>query len=70
MTFKSATDATALERISKKAGVKGRIVPVPRSISASCGLCYICDSELKEELMRVISENKLEYEELYYREMF
>mgnify|MGYP000113870549 CR=1 FL=1 len=39
VTFGTTTQAIAMERECKKAGFEGRLIPVPREISASCGLC-------------------------------
>ncbi len=46
LTFRSTTDALALERICKAQGIPGRMIPVPREISADCGLAWrITDPE-------------------------
>ena len=38
ITFNSATDAIKFEKYCQKEGIEGRLIPVPRTISASCGL--------------------------------
>lgn len=70
LTFKSATDAAAMELNCRKEKILGRIVPVPRSISASCGLCYICNAEQEESLLELASRKQLAFEGQYYRDMF
>ena len=40
ITFVSTTQAMAMESRGKKTGFEGRIIPVPREISASCGLAW------------------------------
>ena len=37
ITFRCTTDAIAMEKSCKATGAPGRLIPVPRSISASCG---------------------------------
>jgi hypothetical protein len=37
-TFDTTTDALRFERTCRDEGIVARIVPVPRSLSASCGL--------------------------------
>lgn len=38
ITFHTTADAMAMEKECKKVGAQGRMIPVPRSISAGCGL--------------------------------
>ncbi|MGN1319253.1 MAG: DUF3343 domain-containing protein [Lachnospirales bacterium] len=40
-TFETTTDAIAAEEFFYKNNYKGRIIPLPTSISASCGLAFI-----------------------------
>lgn len=38
ITFNTTTDAMETETLCKKSNIKCRIIPVPREISAGCGL--------------------------------
>lgn len=40
MTFSSTTDAMAAERFCGEQGLPGRLIPVPREITAGCGLAW------------------------------
>ena len=40
----------AVERYCKDNGIAGRLIPVPREISASCGLSWAVPLEQKEEI--------------------
>lgn len=40
VTFVSTHDAIAMEKRCRQDGIPGRLIPVPRQISASCGLAY------------------------------
>lgn len=40
VTFETTTSAIAFEKAAKRTGLKGRLIPVPRQITAGCGLCY------------------------------
>ncbi len=56
--------AIMFERACRKEGLKVRIVPVPRNLSASCGLAcsYSCGDEDKiKELCRKKSLDVVEY---------
>ena len=55
ITFHTTTDAMAMEHACKCAGADGRLIPVPRSITAGCGLAWCAKIESRaalEELMR------------------
>ena len=55
ITFHTTTDAMAMEHACKSAGADGRLIPVPRSITAGCGLAWCAKIESRaalEELMR------------------
>lgn len=63
-TFNVTSMAIMFERACRKEGLKVRIVPVPRSLSASCGLAcsYSCGDEGKiKELCREKNLDVVEY---------
>ncbi len=39
LTFYSTHLALYAEKLAKEAGLKGKLMPVPRQLSSSCGLC-------------------------------
>ena len=49
VTFETTTQAIAMERECKKNKFTGRLIPVPREISASCGLAWKCGEQNEEE---------------------
>lgn len=65
MTFKSVSYAMKVETALKKHNVEFKIIPVPRSISSSCGLCVRFLKKDLELLKTIISENNLVYENIY-----
>lgn len=55
VTFHTTADAMAMEKACKSAGVPGRLIPVPRAISAGCGLSWcaeLSDRPVIEEMMK------------------
>ncbi len=48
ITFSETTDAMAAEKLFMAKGVPGRIIPIPRQLSAGCGLSWKTDMEWKE----------------------
>jgi hypothetical protein len=62
VTFHTTADAIALEKACKDAGVPGRMIPVPRELSAGCGLAWCTEPEREKELQHLFQENGLEWE--------
>ena len=54
ITFHTTTEAMAMEQACKAKGADGRIIPVPRSISAGCGLAWCAKLESEEDLRRLM----------------
>lgn len=65
MTFKSVSYAMKVEAALKKHNIKFKIIPVPRSISSSCGLCVRFCKEDLELLKTIIASDSLVYEHIY-----
>lgn len=65
ITFFTTTDAMAMERICREEQADGRMIPVPGSISADCGLAW-CASLNSEEALRALMERSgLRYQGIY-----
>lgn len=59
ITFYTTTEAMAMEQVCKSAAAPGRLIPVPRSISAGCGLAWCADVECEEELRKIIEIHQI-----------
>ena len=47
------------------AGLPGRLIPVPRSITAGCGMCWSAPPEAQAELEDLVVREKLDVDGLY-----
>ena len=56
LTFYNTSGAIAVEKFCKEHAIPGRLIPVPREISASCGLSWAVPAEKQEELSEVERE--------------
>ena len=65
ITFRCTTDAIAMEKSCKAIGAPGRLIPVPRSISASCGLSWCADLNDLTTLEKILQKQELEPEGIY-----
>ena len=54
VTFATTADAMAMEQICRKEQVEGRLIPVPKSITAGCGLAWCAGLECREALKAVL----------------
>lgn len=63
ITFHTTADAIALEKACRETGRPGRMIPVPRELSAGCGLAWCTSPEHSEELKRFLQERGLEWED-------
>ena len=56
ITFHTTTEAMAMEKACKENGADGRLIPVPRAISAGCGLAWCAKLESEEALRKLMEE--------------
>jgi hypothetical protein len=56
VTFHTTADAMEMERICKMHGAPGRMIPVPRMLSAGCGMAWRADIADRETLAAVMRE--------------
>lgn len=57
VTFYTTADAMAMEQICKENGVPGRLIPVPRNISAGCGLAWCAELECEQTLRKLMQSS-------------
>jgi hypothetical protein len=58
ITFSTTSDAMAMEKFCEKNNINGRLIPVPREISAGCGLAWRMLPECFTELEKYIIVDK------------
>lgn len=64
ITFHTTTAAMAMEQACKAANVDGRLIPVPRAISAGCGLAWCAKLESEENLRALMLEKGITPQEV------
>lgn len=50
ITFSTTTEAMAMEQMCKTEALDGRIIPVPKTITAGCGLAWCAGPESRNIL--------------------
>lgn len=62
IAFATTTQAMAAEKAADEKGFPGRLIPVPREITAGCGLAWKCRGQSQEDAALFMKESRLEYE--------
>lgn len=65
VTFHTTADAMAMEKACREHNAPGRLIPVPRSISAGCGMAWCAQIEDRDKIMQVLSARGIEQEDVH-----
>lgn len=69
ITFATTTQAMAVEKYCMDNGLPGRIIPVPREITAGCGLSWKAAPEDQAVLTEALKDSGLGWEEMHIIEI-
>lgn len=64
ISFKKTVDAMAFEEHCLKNSIAGRLIPLPKEISAGCGLAWKCEVSQKDEMKKVMGDLKIECDKM------
>ena len=64
-TFRSTSMAIMFERVCRKEGIRSKIVPVPRSLSVSCGMACEFPCETMESIKQICETKKVEVDSFH-----
>ena len=59
VTFHTTADAMAMEKACREHEIQGRLIPVPRSISAGCGLAWCAPPAERGKLCAILKEQEI-----------
>lgn len=65
VTFHTTADAMAMEKACKEQKVAGRLIPVPRTISAGCGLSWCAELGEIEQIKAAMKQAGIEEEAIH-----
>ena len=66
ITFYTTTTAMAMEKVCKESSADGRLIPVPGSISADCGLAWCAKNESEDALLALMGQNGITPQGIYH----
>lgn len=64
ITFSQTTDAMAAELLFRDLCVPGRIIPIPRQLSAGCGLAFRTEMDQKQQAQQALIEAGIRWHEM------
>lgn len=64
ITFRTTTEAMAMERFCKESGAPGRLIPVPKSISAGCGMAWCASVDTEDFFREFMLQKEIHPEEI------
>lgn len=65
VTFPTTSGAMAMERACRAEGAPGRLIPVPRSVTAGCGMCWMAPADSREALEALVIRRKIQIDGIY-----
>ena len=69
ITFSTTTQAMAMEKFCAQQNLPGRMIPVPREITAGCGLSWKARPEKKDLLISALTEAGMKWAECHILEV-
>ena len=60
ITFHPTAAAIAMEKLCRAKGLPGRLIPVPRELTADCGMAWRAGTEDRAALESMVVQEKLE----------
>ena len=65
VAFPNTTTAMAMEKYCRQRGVGGRLIAVPPSITAGCGMAWCAEPEEEAAVKEVLNGQSIETEGIY-----
>jgi len=62
--FYSTSGAIRAEKLSKEAGLRVKLIPVPRHLSSDCGVCLRCESADIDKVRSILDAARVEFEQI------
>lgn len=65
VTFPTTAGAMAMEKACAAEHVPGRLIPVPRSVTAGCGMSWMAPQKSRESIEQLVVRRGLQISGLY-----
>ena len=64
ITFSETADAMAAEKLFRELAFPGRIIPIPRQLSAGCGLSWRTETDRREQAESILLRSGIRWQEM------
>lgn len=64
ITFPSTSQAIRMENVCNQKNLKGRLIPIPRQITAGCGLAFKTEVEQEGKLRIEMQDSNIIFEKI------
>jgi len=65
ITFHTTSAAMAMEALCAEKGLPGRLIPVPREITAGCGMAFRAETEQEQSLLDAAKDAGIQVDGTY-----
>jgi len=65
ITFHTTSAAMAMEALCAEKGLPGRLIPVPREITAGCGMAFRAEVEQEQSLLDAAKDAGIQVDGVY-----
>ena len=65
ITFYTTTASMSMEKLCNKKKLLGRLIPVPKSITACCGMAWCAPIDSREIIEKAVKESDIEIDGWY-----
>ncbi len=69
VSFHTTTAAIAMERYCLENGVPGRLIPIPREITAGCGMAWSAPPEERDAVLAAAARGEIKIDGTYVLEV-
>lgn len=69
VTFNSTVAAMEAEDYFQKHGFPGRVIPVPPTVKAGCGLAWAAPPESKEQMIQELKDAGIQWHDMHVMEV-
>ena len=65
ITFSMQDDVMAFNRFCKEHNIPGKVIHIPMTLTAGCGLSFETDLDKKNDIEKIFNDTKLFHEGIY-----
>lgn len=64
VTFHTTSEAMAAEFACKREQIPGKLIPVPRTLSAGCGIAWMSEPQEQSRMEQLLERRQIEWDQI------